>query len=134
MNLADITPDQLRAATRVQILDFLNNKFADKSKLQLCRFILRVGNVDVDSLLEFPDRAVSTGDSRGELTRLQVFRNLSGDKVRTKTSNRTYYPSGAVDEWVLIQLDGSDAEVGRTVIKHFEDGRQPVGTKTGIGG
>lgn len=135
MNLADVTLEQLRAATKTQILNFISNKLSGLTKLQLCRLLLRVGDIDVDNLLEFPDRAITTGDSRGELTRVQPFRDISGDKTRTKLSNRTYYPSGCVDVWTLIQLDASDLEVGRTTIKHSEDPNiQPIPTVSGIGG
>ena len=92
-------------------------------------------DIDLDTSPEIPDRVVETGDSRGMLTSVQVIRDVLGSKVRTKTSTRTYYPSGCVDVWTLIQLDASDSEIGRTEIKHSENPNiQPIARVTGTGG
>ncbi len=126
MNLADVTLDQLKTATKVQILAFISNKLSAFTKLQLCRLILRVSNVDVDSLLEIPDPVIRTGDSRGPLTWREVVRDISGNKTRTRKADYAYYPTGEVHKITLTELGGADVEVSRKVIEHFTDGRQPI--------
>lgn len=43
---------------------------------------------------------------------------------RVKT-DYTYYANGDVDEIVVTQLDSLDNPLSTTVIKHYQDGRQP---------
>lgn len=136
MNLADVTIEQLKAATKTQILTAISNRLSGLTKLQLCRLILRVADVDVDSLLTITDPPISTGDSRGPLLLIETERDLAGNKVKTKKIEHTYYPTREVDIITIKELDGSDIEISGKVIKHFTDGRQPIMTsvaKLGVG-
>ncbi len=128
MNLADVTIEQLKGATKAQILTAISNKLSNLTKLQLCRLILRVGGVDVDSLLLIPDPPISTGDSRGPLLFIQTERDLAGTKIKTQRVEHTYYPTGEVAKTTIRELDGLDVEISRKVVNYFTDGRQPIST------
>ncbi len=122
--LSDLTLEQLRSATLAQIRTAISNKLANLTKLQLIRLILRVGVVDIDSVLEIPDQGQSEDGPHGQLWRLQVFRGVLGNKLRSEKTEWTYYPEGPVNEITTIQLDATDTETSRKVIKHYLDGRQ----------
>jgi len=128
MNLADVTIEQLRAATKAQILTAISNKLSSLTKLQLCRLILRVGDVDIDTILTVPDREDGKDGPNGQIWRLRILRDIMGNKLSSQRFEWTYYPVGAVDEITTIQLDAADVEVSRRVDKHFTDGRPPIST------
>ena len=126
MTLSNITIDQLQTATKEQILTFIFKKLSAMTKLQLCRFILRVQDVDTDNAVEIPDPVTDTKDNRGTLTQEGVIRDEMGNKVKTQKADYTYYHTGEVHTITLTELDNMDHEVSRKVIEHFTDGRQPI--------
>lgn len=129
-----VTLAQMQAATKSQVVTVITNWLNNKTKDQIINFVLSNCAINVDTAILISDPETSTGDVRGPLTRSQVVRDINGNKVSTRTATWTYYSQGPVDTITIIQLNASDVEVGRTVIKHYLDGRQPTKTVTGIGG
>ncbi len=131
MTFSDITLDQLRVANKAQILTFINNKLSALTKLQLCRLLLRVGDVDVDSLLEIPDPETGADCLHGPLWRLQPVRDIMGNKLRSTRFDWTYYPPSAdgkcrVDTITTTKMDAADKVISTDMNKHFQDRNKVV--------
>lgn len=134
-SLTGMTLAQMRAATVVQLRTAVNNRINAATKAQIIRLELYVRNWDIDREVRIPDADTRTDWPDGQIkSRQTVTRDVPGAKTGTVRHEWTYYsPEGAatqgpVDTITRIELDASDAEIGRKTIKHFADGRQPVVT------
>ena len=132
MKLADVTIDQLRSATKTQILGFINNKLTALTKLQLCRLFLQVGDVDVDSILEVLDPETGEDCPHGPLWRLRPVRDIMGNKLRSVRFDWTYYPPSAdgksrLDTITTTKMDALDNVISEDINKHFQDRNKVVG-------
>ncbi len=126
MNLADVTLEKLRVATKAQILTAISNKLSALTKLQLVRLILRVGDRDVDTILEISDPETGADCPHGRLWRLQVVRDIMGNKLRSTRFDWTYYPPSAdgkcrLDTITTKKMDALDNVISTDVNKHYQD-------------
>lgn len=127
MLLADLTLDQLRAATKAQILNAISTKLSTLSKRQLIALIWSV--VAPDDITDADTPTVTSGP-HGPVSSLQVFRDALGAKTGSQRATWSYYPAGPVDTITLEELDAADVVTRQRQIKHFADGGQPVTTVT----
>ena len=124
MPFEDLTIDQLRAATKEQIITRVTNLLTSLSRKRLCEFIWTIKNVNfVEIILE--TLTVNHDVPEGQLLKVYEKIDLLGDKTGSTKTEWTYYPTGEVDLIVLSELDGLDVVVGVKKIKHYLDGKQP---------
>ena len=125
--LSDLTLEQLRAATVIQIRTALKNRIDLLSKRQLIRMLLALKGCDLDELVQVAESGPSLYRPDGQIReRTEVRRSELGDKLGGRRATWSYYETGEVDEITIVELDASGAETSRRTIKHFKDGRQPV--------
>ena len=122
--LSDLTIQDLRNATLVQIQTAIKNKVDNLSKKQLIILILKVADIDIEKF-EIQDREEGEGDSRGQLWQLRVMRDVLGNKLRSTRFDWSYYPTGTVDIVTTTEMDAEDRVILIKRLKHYPDGRQP---------
>lgn len=121
-NLSDLTIDQLRAATKAQLVTAITNKLNAMTKRRIIEFLM--------DKLDFHDEPQVAYRPDGQIaSKAEVRRDANGTKAGECRIAWAYYPTGEVDIITVQELDASDAEVSYKTIKHYIDGRQPVMTE-----
>lgn len=114
------TLEQIRAATKAQIITFITNKLDNFSKKQIIVWLF-------ENVIEIADKPTTVVRPDGQLTsQSEIIRDVeTGALVTTKTITWTYYATGEVDTITIVVTNSVGTEMSRTVIKHYKDGRQP---------
>lgn len=124
MPFEDITLEQLRAATKEQIINVINNRLQNMTKKQIIILILRLVGVEIDTY-ELEETIDSQDGPNGQILRRYVRKDVLGNILSKLNIDWTYYDNGPVHEITLTDLDPSDNITAKRIIKHFLDGRQP---------
>ena len=124
MLFEDLTIEQLRAATKEQIITRITTFLTSLSRKRVCEFIWTIKDVDF-ACIALSSLTVNHNVSEGQLLRIHEKTDLLGNKTGSTKTEWTYYPTGEVDLIVLSELDGLDVVVGVKKIKHYLDGKQP---------
>jgi len=113
--LEDITSDQLRSYSKVQIIAWITNKLTNMTKRKIIMLLW-------DNLDRVPSEPTNTYYADGQIkSQVETEQDIeTSATISTRTINWTYYPTGEVDT-ITINKDG----VIKT-IKHYTDGRQPT--------
>lgn len=136
--LSIATVDQMKAATKAQIITAIGNKLGNLTKEQLIRFVLKNCSVDVDEKILISDPSIRTGEKRGPIYSLDVQRDILGNKVSSVRVNHVYYPKQAdntepVDTITIEELNSVDVVTKTTVLKHsLKWGENPTTTVNGV--
>lgn len=118
-----ITLDQLRAATKAQIVARIDTWLANHTKRQICEMLLE--------LVEVQEELLRTYRADGQVVRqLERRTDVLGAKTGSRETTWTYYPTGEVDTITVVERDAADAATRTRTVRHFLDGRQPVLTET----
>lgn len=125
MPFEDLTLDQLRAATKDQILTRLTSVFASMSRKKICEFIWTIKGVPFEGVT-LSTLTVNHDVSEGQLLRVYEKTDILGNKLGSQKMEWTYYPTGEVDTITVSDLNALDQIISQKTIKHFTDGRQPV--------
>ena len=122
MFLENVTLEQLRAATKAQIVTFITNKLNSMTKRQIVLWLM---NADVINIAPVVVRRPD-----GQLSSMtEVVRDMESDVQISKcVTDWSYYPTIEVDTITIKTYDGSNALIETRTIKHFTDGRQPMST------
>ena len=120
LNLEDITIEQLRSATKDQIVNFVTNKLNNMSKRQIILWLW-------DEVSEIADEPIRTYRKDGQIeSQVEANRDIeSGELINGRRIDWTYYSTGEVDTITIRELDGLGVEAKKKIIKHYKDGRQP---------
>ena len=122
MFLENVTLEQLRAATKAQIVTFITNKLNSMTKRQIIIWLMDADVINIAPVVvRRPD---------GQLSSMtDVVRDVESDvQISKRVTEWSYYPTREVDTITIKTYDGSNALIGTRTIKHFTDGRQPVST------
>ena len=123
-NLTNYSLDQLRAATRPQILTAISNHLSVMTKRQLVLWLL--DRDDQNSAVSDAPICAYRKDGQVE-SRIEVERDVeTGARVGGRVTTWTYFPTGEVDTITISERNAADKETAKRVIKHFTDGRQPT--------
>lgn len=115
------TLDQIRAATKAQIITVISNYLTNNlTKRQILVWLFN--NVTIVPLA--PARAYNPD---GQVASdLDIDTDIeTGVQTGGTQTTWTYYPTGEVDTITIMKLDAANNIVSTKVIKHFTDGRQP---------
>jgi hypothetical protein len=121
--LSDLTLEDLRNATLVQIQTAIKNKLAGLSKKQLIILILRVADIDVENF-EIQDKEEGEDGPNGQVWRIRTIRDVLGQIVRKERFDWTYHPGiegkRPVHLITKTQLDADGKAIGETevIAKH----------------
>lgn len=124
MPFEDITIEQLRAATKAQIITVIDNRLQNMTKKQLIILVLRVTGQNIENWTEEIQIQAQDGPS-GQTIRQYQTKDALGNIISKRNINWTYYESGPINEIFIDHLDSADILTLRQKIKHFLDGRQP---------
>lgn len=120
--IANLTLEQLRSATKAQIITGITNYLSALSKRQIILFLM-----DADRLPDAP--ALTYGPDGQPTKQVDTDRDAeTGAMIGGRVVTWSYYPTGEVDTITISIRDASNAEVAKKVIKHFTDRRPPVTT------
>ena len=125
MPFEDLTLEQLRAATKEQIITRVVNLLTSLSKKRICEFVWTIKNVNFTEI-GFETLAVNHNVPEGQLIRVYEYTDILGNKTGSQKIEWTYYPTGEVDTITTTELDALDQVISQKTIKHFTDGRQPI--------
>lgn len=122
-NLTTLTLNQLRAATKAQIITAITNKLQSMTKRQLIIWLW-------DEIQQIHDDpiTVTRKDGQAESQVTTIRDTETGAIVSTRSISWTYYenePGRPVDTITLVEKDAAGKETAHKVIKHYPDGRQP---------
>ena len=113
------TLEQIRAATKTQIINWITNKLENMTKKKIIMLVMNIVNVGRKPEVTYrPDGQVES--------RLVVEEDALGAKVGSVLIINSYYPGGEIDEIMISDRDVGDVEIKRLTIKHYLDGRQPT--------
>lgn len=113
------TLEQIRAATKAQIINWITDKLNNMTKKQIIELVMEFVTVSRKPEITYrPDGQVAS--------RLDVEQDVLAVKVGSVLTTHSYYPGGEIDEIAISERDANDAEIRRRVIKHYLDGRQPT--------
>ena len=124
MNISDMTIQQLRAATKAQIITsisaYLQANFTRRELIRLLR------DRDTDW-----DEPIRTYRADGQIeSQIEIERD---DDTQVQVSKRvmtwTYYATGEVNVIKTDIYDAVDALVRTRRVKHYRDGKQPEATE-----
>ena len=123
-NFTDLTSEQIRTATKEQIVANINSTLARMSKRDLVVLLLETETVS--------DTPVCTYGKDGQIAKqVEVERDVAtGEKVSGRVIEWTYYKTGEVDKIIVSQRSAADKEIGRKVIQHYLDGKRPTVEET----
>jgi len=124
MPFEDLTLEQLRAATKEQIITRVTNLLTSLSRKRICEFIWTIKDIDFADIT-LSALTVNHNVPEGQLIRVYETTDILGNKTGSTRIDWTYYPTGEVDLIVHSELDGLDVVVGVKKIKHYLDGKQP---------
>lgn len=126
--LSDLTLEDLRNATLVQIQTAIKNKLAGLSKKQLIILILKVADIDVENF-EIQDKEEGKDGPNGQVWRIRTIRDVLGQIVRKERLDWTYHPGiegkRPVKEIVETRFDAGGNMVGepKVIARHSADGK-----------
>ena len=127
MGILDLTLNQLVRATKKQIIDAIVVRLNGMTERRLKEFVWEIKGLILENLEYKESVEIENIDSpNGQVLRIRETKDLLGQVLSKQRTEWTYYPTGPVNEVAIIQLDATDKEIARKVIKHFLDGRQPV--------
>ena len=120
-----LTPEQLRAVTKEQIITKIVEGLTSMSRKKICEFVwtikdLRLTDITLSTL------TTNHNVPEGQLLRVYEKTDILGNKLGSTKTEWTYYPTGEVDIITISGLDAQDQVVSQKRIKHFTDGRQPI--------
>ena len=119
-NWSNLTLEQLRAATKAQIVTAITNWLNNRTKRQIIALLIDMDVVaDTLDVTYWPDGQIKRRD--------EVFRDTLGDVTSGRRTNYAYYsPGGEIDTITIIDVDADLTTVlSQRTIKHYTDGRQP---------
>jgi len=125
MLFEDLTLEQLRAATKEQIITRVTNLLASLSRRRICEFIWTIKDISFTDIT-LSTLTVNHDVPEGQLLRIYEKTDILGNKLGSQKIEWTYYPTGEVDTITILELDALDTVISTKTIKHFIDGRQPV--------
>ena len=125
MPFEDLTLEQLRAATKEQIITKIVDKLTPMTRKKLCEFIWTIKGVRFEAI-SLSTLTVNHDVPEGQLIRIYETTDILGNKLGSTKTEWTYYPTGEVDAITITELDALDVVISTKTIKHFTDGRQPV--------
>ena len=123
-NLTNYSLDQLRAATKPQILTAISSRLTAMTRRQLVLWLLDLD--DQNSAVSDAPIGAYRKDGQVE-SQIEVERDAeTGARVGGRVTTWTYFPTGEVDTVIISERNAADKEMAKRVIKHFTDGRQPT--------
>ena len=125
MPFEDLTLEQLRAATKEQLITKITERLASMTKKRICEFVWGIGNIVTDDLT-LGDLVQSEDSTNGQVLKVYETTDILGDNLGSQKIEWTYYPTGEVDTITISELDALDAVISIKTIKHFKDGREPT--------
>lgn len=125
MIFQDLTLEQLRAATKEQIVTKIADKLTSLTKKRICEFIWTIKDFSFTDIT-FSTKTVNHNVPEGQLLRIHETTDILGTKLGSTKTEWAYYPTGEVDTITISELDALDQVISQKTIKHFTDGRQPV--------
>ena len=125
MPFEDLTLEQLRAATKEQIITTITGKLTSMTKNRICEFIWGIRNIVTDNLT-LTNTTHREDSQNGQVIRVNETTDVLGTKLTSQKIEWAYYPTGEVDTITISELDALDAVISTKTIKHFKDGRQPA--------
>lgn len=120
------TLDQIRAATKTQIITAISNYLTNNfTKRQILVWLFN--NVDI-----VPAAPVRTFNPDGQIaSETDEDDDLeTGVQVGGRQTTWTYYPTGEVNIITVQVLDANNNPISTKTIKHYLDGRQPTVTNS----
>jgi hypothetical protein len=121
----DLTLEQLRAATKEQIITKIMEKLKSMTKGGICEFIWTIKNIVFEDV-RLETLTVKHNVPKGHLLRAFETTDILGNKLGSRRIEWTYYPTHEVDTITISELDANDQVISTKTIKHFTDGRQPA--------
>jgi len=125
MPFEDLTLEQLRAATKEQIITRITTLLTSLSRKRICEFIWTIKDIDFADIT-LSALTVNHNVPEGQLIRVYETTDILGNKTGSTRIDWTYYPTGEVDTITTAELDPLGQVISTQTIKHFTDGRQPV--------
>jgi len=125
MPFEDLTLEQLRAATKDQIITRVTNLLTSLSRKGICEFIWTIKNTNFANIT-LSALTVSHDVPEGQLLRIYENTDILGNKLGSTKTEWTYYLTGEVATITTAELDPLGQVISTQTIKHFTDGRQPV--------
>ena len=125
MPFEDLTLEQLRAATKEQIITKVVNALTSMTRKRICEFIWTIKGTSFEAI-SLSTLTVNHDVPGGQLIRVYEKTDILGTKLGSTKTEWTYYPTGEVDTITISELDALDQIISQKAIKHFTDGRQPV--------
>jgi len=125
MTFEDLTLEQLKAATKEQIITRVVNILTSMSRKRICEFVWTIRGVGFEAI-SLSTLTVNHDVPEGQLLRVYEKTDILGNKIGSQKTEWTYYPTGEVDTITISELDALDQIISTQMIKHFTDGRQPV--------
>ena len=125
MPFEDLTLEQLRAATKDQIITRVVNILTSMSRKRICEFVWTIKDVSFEPI-SLSTLTLNHDVPEGQLLRVYEKTDILGNKTGSTKTEWTYYPTGEVDTITITELDNLDQTISTQTIKHFTDGRQPV--------
>lgn len=122
--LSDITLEQLKSATKEQIISRINDKLNSMTKRQIIEWIWTIRAMAIADNV-FPDSPIAIDGKNGQISRLEVFRDILGNKIKSTKTEWSYYFSGPVDIIIITEMDQNNKVISVKKLKHYTDGRQP---------
>ena len=118
-NWSNLTLEQLKAATKAQIITAIDNWLANHTKRQIIELLLDATSIaDRPDITRWPDGQIKRRD--------ETFRDVEGNVTGSRRTNYAYSPGGEIDTIETIDVDADLTTVlNRRTVKHFLDGRQP---------
>ena len=118
-NLTSYSLDQIRSATKAQIITVINTRLQSMTKRAIILFLM-----DADVISIAP--TVTYGANGQVASQTEVVQDMeTAGQVSARTTIWSYYPNGSVDTITIQTFDASNALTGTTKIKHYTDGKQP---------
>jgi hypothetical protein len=125
MPFEDLTLEQLRAATKEQIITRVVNILTSMTRKKICEFIWTIKSAGFEAI-SLSTLTINHDVPEGQLLRVYEKTDILGNKTGSTKTEWTYYPTGEVDTITILELDALDQIISQKTIKHFTDGRQPI--------
>lgn len=125
MPFEEVTLQQLRSNTLGQNRAIVTSYVAKLKNKDVCDFIWTIRGITI------PEISLETITEKQDLPQGQSIRvyqktDILKNKMGSRKTEWTYYPTGEVDTITTTQLDENDHVTSTKTIKHFTDGRQPI--------
>jgi hypothetical protein len=125
MLFEDLTIEQLRAATKEQIITKIVDILTSITRKKVCEFVWTIKGVSFGSI-SLTTLTVNHNVPEGQLIRIYETTDILGNKTGSTKTEWTYYPTGEVDTITTTELDALDQVISVKTLKHFRDGREPA--------